>query len=283
VEAVLQVFVGGVFTAAEYALAAVGMTLIFGVGRVLNLAQGSFVALGAYVAYQVTSFGLPAPLGAVPAGAAGLLLGAAVDRIVVRPLRQEPLAAATVLLGLAILAEQGFAFVWGTSSHSVPLRLPTFLVGRIVVGVEQVAAGAVAAVALGTVALYLWTKPGLALRAAAVDAEIAALGGVDVERIQTATFGAACGMAAAAGALLAPLLTLTPAMGRAPLVLLLAMAAAGGPDRIWGTLVAGFGIGLASTIIGFYLDPAWSYVFALLVLIGAVLWRADMVLGRMRR
>jgi len=282
VEAALQVFVTGMFTGAEYALVAVGMTLIFGVGRVLNLAHGSFVALGAYIAYQMTLLGPPAMLGAAPAAAAGLLLGSAVDRIVVRPLRREPLTAATVLLGLAILAEEGFALIWGTSTHAVPLRLPTLLIGRLVLGVERMASAAAAAIALGAVGLYLRTKPGLALRAAVADIEIAAAAGIDVERLQTATFGVACGMAATAGALLSPLLFLSPAMGRVPLVLSLSMAAAGGPDRIWGTVVSSFGIALASTIIGFYLSPEWSYVFAVLVLIGAVLWRADGVLGRMR-
>ena len=281
-EAALQVFVGGVLAGAVYAVAAVGVTLIFRGGRVVNLAHGSFFALGAYIAYQGTFLGLPALLAAAPAAAAGLLVGSAVDRTVVRPLRREPLTVAIVLLGLAILAEEGFALVWGTSPRSVPLRLPTLLVGRIVVSVEQVAAAGTAALCLGAVGLGLRTKPGLAFRAAAQDAEIAAVAGVDVARLQTATFGVACAMAATAGALLAPQLILSPAMGRAPLVLSLAMASAGGPDRLWGTLVASFVVGLASTIVAFYLDPAWSYLLALFVLMGAIIWRDDGGLSRMR-
>lgn len=281
-EAALQVLVSGVLTGVVYALAAVGLTLIFGIGRVVNLAHGSFVALGAYIAYQVTALGPPAILGAAPAAAAGLLLGVLVDRTVVRPIRGEALTAATVLLGLGILAEAGFALIWGTSSHSVPLRLPTLLVGRIVLGVEKMAAAAAAAIALGAVGLYLRTKPGLALRAAAVDAEITALAGVDIGRLQTATFGVACAMAATAGALLSPLLIISPAMGRVSLMVSLSMAAAGGPDRIWGTLVASLGVGIGSTLVTSYLDPEWSYLLAVLVLIGGVLWRADGVLGRTR-
>ena len=281
-EAAIQVFIGGVFTGAVYAVAAVGLTLIFRVGRVVNLAHGSFFALGAYIAYQVTFLGLPALLGAAPAAAMGLLLGSAVDRTVVRPLRRETLTVATVLLGLAILAEEGVALVWGISPHSVPLRLPTLLVGRIVLGVEQATAAGIAALCLGAVGLYLRTKPGLGMRAAVADPDIAAMAGIDVERLQTATFGVACAMAATAGALLSPQLTLSPAMGRAPLILSLAMAAAGGPDRLWGTLVASFVVGLASTVVAFYLDPAWSYLLALFVLMSAVIWRADGGLSRIR-
>jgi branched-chain amino acid transport system permease protein len=187
-----------------------------------------------------------------------------------------------ILLGIAILAEEGFALVWGPSSHSVPHRLPTLLVGGIVVGVEQTAGAAIAALCLGAVGLYLRTKPGLAMRAAGADAEITAVAGVDVERLQTATFGVACAMAATAGALLSPQLILSSTMGRAPLVLSLAIAAAGGPDRLRGTIVASFGVGLASTIAAFYLDAAWSYLLALVVLMAALVWRADGMLGRTR-
>lgn len=281
-ETALQVLTSGVLTGAEYALAAVGMTLIFGVGRVLNLAHGSFLALGAYIAYQSTVLGFPAVAGAIPAAAAGVLLGAAVERVTVRPLRSQPLAAAVTLLGVAILAEQGFSVVWGASYHSVPLRLPTLLIGRLVLSVEQMIAAGVAVVLFGMMAGYLWTKPGLALRAAAADAEIAQLAGVDVPRLQTATFGVACGMAAVAGALLSPLLTLSPTMGRVPLVLALVMVVIGGPGRVWGALGAGIGVGLASTLVGFYLAPPWSYVLALVLLIAVVIWRADGALGRMR-
>lgn len=281
-ETALQILVSGVLTGTGYALAAVGMTLIFGVGRVLNLAHGGFFALGAYIAYQSTLLGLPAAAGAVPAAAVGILLGAAVERGMVRPLGSQPLAAAVTLLGMAILAEQGFAAVWGASYHSVPLRLPTLLIGRLVLSVEQMIAALGAVALFGMIAGYLRSKPGLALRAAAADAEIAQLAGVNVPRMQTTTFGVACGMAAVAGAVLSPLLTLSPAMGRVPLVLLLAMVAIGGPGRVWGTVFAGIGVGLATTVVGFYLGSPWSYVLALVLLIAAVTWRADGALARVR-
>jgi len=282
VETTLQVAVSGLLTGAEYALVAVGMTLIFGVGRVLNLAHGAFFALGAYAAYQSTLLGLPSVAGAVPAAIAGLALGVAVERVLVRPLRPVPLAAATTLLGVAVVAEGGFSLVWGAADRSVPLRLSSLLFGRIVLSVEQLIGVAVSAAALGGIALYLRTRPGLALRAAAADAEIARLAGIDVGRLQTATFGVGCGMAATAGAFLAPLLSIGPAMGRVPLVLSLAMVVTGGPGCVWGTLVAGIGLGLASTFAAFYLAAPWSYVLALLLMAAVLIWRADGAFRRMR-
>lgn len=283
VETVVQVCISGVLTGAEYALAAVGMTLIFGVGRVLNLAHGSFFALGAYIAYQSSALGLPAVIAAVPAAAAGVLLGAAAERVLVRPLRPRPLAAATALLGFAILTEEGVSLVWGAASHSVPFRLPTVLIGGAVLSVEQMLSVAAGVAALGTMALVLRARPGLALKATAANAEIAQLAGVDVARVRTMTFGVACGMASAAGAFLSPLLTIAPTMGRFPLVLLVAMVAAGGPGRVWGTLGASLAIGLAATFVGFYLTPAWSYVLALVLMTAALVYRGgDGALGRMR-
>jgi branched-chain amino acid transport system permease protein len=281
VETALQVLVSGLLTGVEYAVAAVGMTLIFSVGRVLNLAHGAFFALGAYIAYQSTLLGVPSVGGAVPAAIAGLVVGAAAERALVRPLRPEPVATATALLGVAVLAESGFSLGWGAADRSVPLRLPSFLVDHIVISAEQLIAVAAGVAVLGAIAVYVRTKPGLALTAAAADAEIAQLAGVDVGRLRTAVFGIGCAMAAAAGAFLSPLLSVGPTMGRVPLALTLAMVAAGGPGRIWGTVVASIIIGLASTFVGFYLAPPWSYVFALLLMTAVLLRYADRTVERM--
>ncbi len=281
-EAAQQILVNGLLVGAEYGLAAVVMTLIFGVTRVLNLAHGAFFALGAYITYQSTVWGLPAIAGAVPAAVAGVLVGGAVERTLVRPLRTNPFSASLVLLGIAIAAEEGYAVVWGAGYHSVPFRLPTLLIGRVVLSEEQIMAAGLASAALGTIAVWMWTRPGLALKTAAADPEIAELAGVHVGRVQAVTFALACGTAAMAGAFLSPLLTISPAMGRVPLVLTLAMVAVGGPGQFWGTLGASLLVGIAATIAGFYLAPPWSYVLALLLTIAALVRRADGTPGRVR-
>ncbi len=273
-EAVAQVLVSGLLNGAGYALAAVGLTLIFGVARVLNLAHGAFFALGAYLAYQVARWGADALFSVAPAAAAGLVLGALVERTLVRPMRGQSLTAAVVLLGLAIVAEEVFTLVWGASSHSVPLRLPPLLFGRIVVGIEQLAGAAIAAVTLGALILFLRTRPGLAVRVVAADPEIAASSGINVARTRTATFGAACAMAAAAGACLSPLSVISPTMGRGPLFLTLAAVLTGGPGRVERTLAAGLAVGVASTAAAYYLGSAWSYILGLVLVIGAGAWQS---------
>lgn len=272
-EAAAQILTSGILFGAEYALAAVGMTLIFGVSRVLNLAHGVFFALGAYLAYETTRAGLPALAGAVPAAAAGFALGLLVERLFVRPVQDNMLTAAVVLLGLATVAEEGVALLWGTGDHSVPLSLPPLMIHRVVVSAEQIIDAGAAAAVFGALGLFLRSRPGLALRTTAADPEIAALSGINVALVRTLTFGAACGAAAAAGAFLSPLLVLSPAMGRTPLVLSVAMVIVGGPGSVWGTLAASVVVGLASTIVAYYQTAQWSYLMALALTIGMIAWR----------
>ena len=272
-EAAAQILASGILVGAEYALAAVGMTLIFGVGRVLNLAHGIFFALGAYITYETTRAGLPALIGVVPAAAAGCGLGVLVERVLVRPVRGQMLTAAVVLLGLTIVAEEVFALLWGAAYHSVPLSLPPLMIHRVVVSTEQVIDAAVVVGAVGALGFFLRTRPGLALRTTAADPEIAMLSGINVADVRTVTFGAAGGMAAAAGAFLSPLLVLSPTMGRLPLVLSLAMVVVGGPGSVWGTLAASLAVGVASTIVAYYGTAQWSYVLALVLIVAVVACR----------
>ncbi|HKV44963.1 MAG TPA: branched-chain amino acid ABC transporter permease [bacterium] len=282
-EGAFQLLISGALTGAEYALAAVGMALIFRVGRGINLAHGAFVALGAYIAYQTSLSGLPALAGAGPAAAGGLLLGGAVERVLMRRVRGDLLAQAVVLLALAVLAEGGFLLVVGDSPHSVPLRLAPLLLGRIVINTEQAIAVVITAAILGAMALGIRTRPGLALRAVIANPEIAALSGIDVGRVRTITFAAACAMGAAAGAFLSPLFTISPTMGRGPLALTLAMILVGGVGRIRGILAASLGIGVASAVVGFYLAPAWSNVLGLLLVAAAIISRPLDAPGGRRR
>ncbi|HLW60714.1 MAG TPA: branched-chain amino acid ABC transporter permease [bacterium] len=281
-EAAFQLLIGGTLTGAEYALAAVGMVLILRVGRGVNLAHGAFMALGAYLAYQTSMSGRSIFVGAVPAAAAGLVLGGVVERVLMRPVRGGPLARAVVLLGLGILAEEGFLLVWGDSPHSVPFRLAPLLVGRMVINTDQAIGVAITAALLGTMALGIRTRPGLALRAVIANPEIAELSGIDVGRVRTITFAGGCAMGAVAGAFLSPLLTISPTMGGGQLALTLAMVLVGGAGRIGGILAASLGVGVASTAVGFYLTPAWSDILALLLVAAAIVSHPQGTRGRCR-
>jgi branched-chain amino acid transport system permease protein len=264
---ILQLIASGVLMGGEYVLASVGLTLIFAVCRVLNLAHGAFFALGAYLAYETTQRGLPALVGAVPAVVVGVILGMFVDAAFVRPLHDRPLAVAILLLALATASERVFALLWGPATHSVPLSPPPAMIGHVVVQTQQIAASLIGAGVIAALAAFLHTRMGLAFRAAAAQREIATVSGINAERVRALTFGIGCGMAAVAGAFVSPLIVLSPEAGRVPLMLSCAMMIAGRPGSIRGAVAAAFGGGVATVVTGYYLPPSWSYILALAVII----------------
>jgi branched-chain amino acid transport system permease protein len=273
-----QLLVTGLLSGIPYALAAWGLAVVLGSG-VLNLTQGTFFAVGAYLAYAVTGRGLPAVWAVAPAVAAGLLFGGGIDRVFVRPLRAQPLSATAVLLGLAIGGEAALRLAWGPAARSVPLRLPVLQIQHVVVtGTEQFIAAGVALALYGLLAAARRSRAGLALRAAADNPEIAVCTGLDVERLRAWTFAAACAAAAAAGALLAPITPLSPEMGRGALLVCLAVVAAGGPG-LGGLLLAALAVVTVTQSAATYLAPQWGTVIPALVLAGAAarrwspLWR----------
>jgi branched-chain amino acid transport system permease protein len=264
---IAQILASGLLAGAQYALASIGLALIARVVRVINLSHGVFFAIGAYCAIEVSDRGFSSLVAVAPAAVCGACAGWLVERFLVRPVRGHALSSALILLGLAVAAESAFALVWGLSPKSVTLRLPPLPVAGTWVGAEQIIAGLAAVVLIGCLGLLLRSRLGLALRTVAANPDVAAAAGIDVGRLRTVTFAAACGFAAAAGAMLAPTLTITPTMERAGLALPLAMAVVGAPGGLRGTFLCSLGVGLVTAAFGIILQPAWEFIVALLVII----------------
>ena len=273
-----QLIVSGLLAGAPYALAAWGMAVAFANGM-LNLTLGLFFTLGAYFALEFTARGLPASSAAPAAALAALIAGWAIERVFVRPLRGRTLATAVVLLGIALAGEQVFGLVWGRADRSVPLKLEVLQIEHVVVaGLELFIAAGAALAFFVVVALARRTRAGLAVRAAAENAEIASCAGLDVERVRVWAFAGGCAAAAAAGAFVSPITPLSPSMGRGALIFSLAVLAAGGPS-LRGLLAASLALGVITQSPATYLAPQWAVVVPAAVLAGAAarrrapLWR----------
>jgi branched-chain amino acid transport system permease protein len=274
-----QLVVSGLLAGAPYALAAWGMAVTLAAGT-LNLALGMFFTLGAYLALESTAHGFPA-FYAVPAAAAlALGLGAGIERLFVRPLRGRPLAAALVLLAIAAAGEEAFTLLWGAAPRSVPLKLSVLQIEHVVVaGLEVFVAAGAALAFFGIVALARLTRAGLAVRAAAGNAEIAAAAGLNVGRVHVWAFAAGCAAAAAAGAFVSPVTPLAPSMGRGALLLSLAAVTAGGPG-LSGVFGASLALGVLTQSPANYLAPQWAVVVPAAVLAGTAAWRRSPVWRR---
>ena len=214
-EQLLQHLLNGLVLGGTYALLGIGLTLIFGLMNLMNFAHGEFYTLGAYAAFAALALaGVDFFVAVLAAIAAGALLGALCERVLLRPLRAESIdTTMLVMIGLWIAMQNGELLVWGGVAKSIPHPFPTapLVLGPVSIAPLRVfvcvmAAGLIAASYL----LIHRTKLGRAMRATFQDRDTAALMGVRIGRIHTATFAFGSGLAAAAGALLGPVFLAYP-------------------------------------------------------------------------
>jgi branched-chain amino acid transport system permease protein len=275
-----QVLLDGIFTGSTYALMAAGLALILGVVKVVNLSHGAFFSLGAYVAYLLSVQGVSHPavavvLACVIAFAFGVFLG----KSFINPVRFHPFSVAVGSLGFAILFEQAAQMLWGPQPASIGAGPPWAAASGIVVRRWGIVSLAASGGILAALALFLSSRWGLPLKLIAEDEEIAESAGMDVEKIRYLTFGFASATAAAAGALLAPATSITPTMGRVPLILSLIVVIASGMENVLAIFLLAVGLGLLSNISAYLLAPQWSYVSLLTVICLLLLLRPEGLFG----
>ena len=229
-------------------LAAIGLTVIFGMMGVINLAHGEFIMMGAYIttlAVNVASLPLPAAMALGALGTAAF--GAVVERTVVRRLYGRLLDSMIVTFGLGLILTQGTRIVFGNSLQSIgtPLgNVPGYTYSAYRVTLLFVAAGVIGAAYL----VFTRTEFGVRARATIQDAETARAMGVDTDRMYTVTFAIGSGLAGLAGALYAPSATIVPGMGQAFLVESFVAVVTGGSTVLLGTTLAGGVLGTIDAV-----------------------------------
>jgi branched-chain amino acid transport system permease protein len=249
----VDVLVEGALTSAVIALVALGFSLVYGVGGIVNLAHGSFFMIGAYSAFAVTETGAPLFVAVVVGVAAAMLSGVLLERLVIAPIRHQEVAVLIATLAVAILVESGVRYFYG----GLERRLPGFREGAVdVFGVTvqqtRLLAGILALVTIVVVLLVLTRSPaGRMVRAVAEDAEAARLVGVRPERVTLWVLAIGAGLAGLAGILTAPYSVLTPTMWLLPLTQAFAIVILGGLGSIQGTVLAAVVVGFLDRFIAF--------------------------------
>ena len=259
----VQILVYGAVISAIYAMLAVGFTLIFGVARILNLAHGSFYALGAYAVYTFTALAhLPLWLACVLAIACVAVFGMAMERVLVRPLRRSSLAVLLITLAVALMVEQMLLLVFGSEARNVPSMVnATYHFAGVDISAQRLLALAGAILILTGLWLFMQhTRLGSAILAISQDAEAAQYMGIPSDRIYSIVMGLSAGIAAAAGILVAPFQTVIPGMGLLPLVKAFAIVVVGGLGSIPGSIVGALLLGYSETIIAFKISIEWSQI-----------------------
>ncbi|MEW6719525.1 MAG: branched-chain amino acid ABC transporter permease [Thermodesulfobacteriota bacterium] len=261
-----QLVLDGILTGGTFALMAVGMSLVLGVVKVVNLSHGAFFTFGAYVAFALSSQGaVYRPVPAVLAGGAiAFAAGALLGRYFVNPIRSHPFSVTVGTLAFSLLFEQAAQFLWGP--HPLLIAVGRSFAGPFGTTVRVWGVSAFIACTLLLLGLeaFLSSRRGVPLKLIAEDEEIAESVGMDSEKARYLTFGAASALAAVAGALLAPAAAIVPTMGRGPLILSLIVVIVSGMENLAAGLALSVGLGLLSNLGAYYIGPEWSYILLLL-------------------
>jgi branched-chain amino acid transport system permease protein len=269
----VQFTLGGISFGMVYAAIALSLVLIWRGTRILNYSQGAMAMLTTYIAFTVISHTGSYWAGFAAALAAGLLLGAVIERTVIRPVENKPpLNAVVVTIGLLVFLEGLAGIIYGGQYRSFP---PAFSItglraGSASLGISRndvFVAGAVLAAALGLAVLFRYTSAGLRLRAAAFNAYAARLLGVRVGRVLTLGWALAGLIGALAGVLVSPATFLYPASMDSIFVLGFTAAVIGGLDSPVGAVVGGLILGVALNYVGGYLGSNLVPIFGLAALI----------------
>ncbi|WP_137392376.1 branched-chain amino acid ABC transporter permease [Rhodoligotrophos defluvii] len=283
-----QQVVNGLVNGMAYVLIATGLTLIFGVLRIVNFAHGEFYMLGAFFTYYVVSLaGLDYVSATIIATAVVAAVGILANRLFFWPLRREH--EFTILLsslGLALLLTNGGEVVFGADPKYVssPFSDEIVEMGNLIVTQQRVVIFAVGVIVL--IALYLFIKNsrmGKMMRATAQNPEGAALTGINIRQVHTYTFALACGLAALAGALVGPTAMIYPTVGGWAVLKGFIVVIMGGLGSIPGALVGGLALGVIESLGGGYISLGFAEAIGYAIIIIVLLWRPQGLFGTARR
>lgn len=279
---ILTQFVSGLTTATLLFLVASGLTLIFGVGNVFNFAHGSFYMLGAYFSYQFVAvwgagFWFALALTSLGVGAAGIFAERAfLGRIYGRP--NEGGFQILLTYSFILIIDDLVKLIWGAEYKSLPR--PAGFQGALQFGDIFMPTYNLLIIAIGVlVAVFSWwvltrTRPGRVARAASVDREIVGVLGVNVPLTMTLVFGIATALGGMAGALAAPLRTVTPGAGIEVIIDSLIVVVLGGMGNFWGAWLGALLIGEVNAF-AVAIVPQWATLVSFLVMVIVLIFKPE--------
>ncbi len=219
------------------ALLALGLAVIFGMMRIVNLAQGEFFTIGAFTTLAAVRFGnLPLWVGMLLAPCVAAIVGVAIERLVIRHLYGRPLDAMLATWGVSLVLIGIITVIFGPVTYGLPYALGHFTIGRYQYAEYRIVMSLAAAAMMAAVyLLFRYTPFGRRARATIANPEMAAALGVNTSRMFMLTFGLGAALAGAAGAILAPMISVVPTMGILYIARAFITVIVGGPVALLGT------------------------------------------------
>ena len=281
----LNVAVGGILTGLVYGLMALGLSVIFGVVRVVNFAHGEMMTIAMYLAIVLFSvFGLDPLVMLVPIAAVMFVFGYLLQRglinaFVTRPEHTQFL----LLIAIAIIIVNSLLIIFGPDARSVQTSyaFDSFQLGRLIIDANKLYAAVAAIVVAGLLlAFFRFTSTGTAIRACADNYTGAQVVGLDVRRLYALTFGLGAACVGAAGTMLLMIVDVTPTLGPAYTLLAFVIVITGGLGSMAGALIGGVLIGFTEAMAGLLFTPSAKSMFAFAILVVVLLFRPQGIMGK---
>ena len=268
----LEQILNGLLVGTYYTLLALGLSIIFSLGGVVNLTHGAFYAVGAYlIVFLSELIGFPVAFVVTPILVG--MIGIIVETFFLRRLyTKDPILTLLFTFGLAMSAEQVLRLSFGASG--IPFSIPEFLSGQLHLGSFIYSYYRLAILAVTTVSIGgLWllfnkTSFGLIMRAGVADSEMVRAMGISIKPILSLVFAIGVGLAAVAGSMSASLTGVQPAMGNDIVTAAFVICVLGGLGSFWGVVFAGLLVGVLKGVTALYIPPAAEgSIYALMVLV----------------
>lgn len=287
-EKLLAVVLSGLLSGSIYAVVGLGYGLIYRVSGLVNLAHGELVMLGALLGFELTvARGYPLAVGVLGVTAAGAVLGAGTEFLLLRRMRSPTLLKALIItFGVVLLLQALAREFFGTDTYGlrtfpgVPSSFNVLYDRAVLPGQAIWIAVFTLVVLAGTTLVLSRSRLGIHIRAVGSDSEVARAYGISASTVTMATFAVSGGIAAASGMVIAPVVFMTYLGGTMLGLKGLVAAIVGGLNRPLGAVAGGLLLGLAETFTAGYFEPGWQNASAFLVLIAVLLVRPNGLLQR---
>ena len=283
----LQQLLNGVGSGAIYASLGLALVLIYRTTNIANFAQGEMATFSAFLAWQLNNWGLPMAWAILGAVLLSIVLGAVVYVAVVRPVQyKDEMTIIIVTLGLFLAFNSANGAIWGFMQKALSSPFPNqaWTIGSLRISAELVGfVFVLTAIAAGMFLLFQRTRLGIALRAAASNAESAKLVGIRFTMMMTVGWGMAAALGAVSGVLVAPRLTLDPNMMGVVIIYAFAAAVVGGLGSYLGAVVGGAVVGVSQSLSTAYLPSLGAdlqIIVPLLLIVAVLIAKPEGLFGK---
>lgn len=271
-----QVLANGVVLGFLYAGVAVGLTLIYGVMEVPNFAHSGVIALSAFATWTASQHGAPFVLAAVAGIVVGGVVSALTEILAYRWVRDNPLAAPAIALGLLLILENVGLRIYGGEGKALntPYDENILHIGGIALSGVKVALVFITLVSLAALSLLLSrTSLGRAVRAVAQDREAAAMLGIPMQRQYTLAFVIAGLLGGVSAVSFAPTYQVSPFMADVVLLSAFVVIVIGGLGSVWGAIIGGLGLGIVESLGAAYISASYQSAFGFIALVIILVWK----------